>query len=180
MGMPATAFSSMSTHATGAVGSSMSHSMATSPMMNMMSSPALQTSTLSKQPQAPAQSQYMYPQLPDPMQRSRILLEAKKILQHPMLPNATLQSAGMLASPTDDENSSTGGSGTPIQISDPMTMRRSKSRSMDDALQEMSPQAKASFTERMRMENRERKKRWRERNEDRSKCTQSIYSYHII
>ncbi|KAI8052868.1 hypothetical protein BDF22DRAFT_743546 [Syncephalis plumigaleata] len=168
-GMPATAFSSMSTHATGAVGSSMSHSMTASPMMNMMGSPVLQTSTLSKQPQVAAQSQYMYPQLPDPMHRSRILLEAKKLLQHPMLPDGALQSAGMLASPTDDEISPTGSSnGMSIQMSDPMTMRR-KSRSLDEALQEMSPQAKASFTERMRMENRERKKRWRERNEDRNK-----------
>lgn len=179
-GMPATAFSSMSTHATGAVGSPMSHSMSTSPMVNMMGASALQTSTFSKQPQASAQSQYMYPQLPDPMQRSRILLEAKKLLQHPMLPDATLQPMGMLASPTEDEISPTGGSGMSIQISDPMTMRRSKSRNMDDTLQEMSPQAKASFTERMRMENRERKKRWRERNEDRSKYTQSIHNYHII
>ncbi|KAI9595582.1 hypothetical protein BDF19DRAFT_440940 [Syncephalis fuscata] len=130
-------------------------------MMNMMHTQSLQASSAVKQQQQQQQQQqYMYPQLPDPMHGP--------LLQHPILPESALQSASMLSSPIEEEASPTSGN-MMIHLSDQVPMRRSKSRSIDESMQDMSPQAKASFAERMRMENRERKKRWRERNEDRNK-----------
>ncbi|RKP09580.1 hypothetical protein THASP1DRAFT_22595 [Thamnocephalis sphaerospora] len=144
--------------------SQQSQSQSARPMMEPMH-PQQAAQTLP--PPSMPTKQYMHHAMAEPMQqRTHMLMEAKKLMQHPALAEGAALDQNVLLSPCDDMPDV---DGSLVGMPERLPMRRTKSRTSDDVTQGLSPEAKEALAERMRMENRERKKRWRERNEDRNK-----------
>jgi hypothetical protein len=115
-------------------------------------------------PPAITTKDYTHPTLSEPMQqRTHLMMETKQLIsQHTALADAGVLEKNGIVSPCNELPKS---EHTLTNPPERVSVRRTKSRSTDDTAQGLSLEAKEALAERMRMENRERKKRWRERNE---------------